>query len=134
MKPFDTLLASVTACACLCSPVQAQLAIVTPPQQSAPYDEQLGRLSEILGSVHYLRTLCKQAAGPDWRQSMQDLLNGETANEEERKARLTASFNRGYRAFASVYTACTPAAIAVEEAYRAKGATLVSEITARFGN
>jgi uncharacterized protein (TIGR02301 family) len=103
-------------------------------EKPAPYDARLLRLSEILGSVHYLRVLCKAGDPDDWRQAMQDLLNKEAAGEAARKARLTASFNRGYRSFASVYTSCTPAAVMADQRYRAEGATLASEIVARFGN
>ena len=103
-------------------------------EKPAPYDARLLRLSEILGSVHYLRTLCKDPAADSWRQSMQNLLDKEALGEAERRARMTAAFNRGYRAFASVYTACTPPAVVADERYRAEGATLASEITARFGN
>ncbi|WP_428428084.1 TIGR02301 family protein [Pararhizobium sp.] len=103
-------------------------------EKPAPYDARLLRLSEILGSVHYLRTLCKDPAADTWRQSMQNLLDKEALGEAERRARMTAAFNRGYRAFASVYTACTPPAVVADERYRAEGATLASEITARFGN
>jgi uncharacterized protein (TIGR02301 family) len=103
-------------------------------EKPAPYDARLLRLSEILGSVHYLRTLCKDAAADSWRQSMQDLLDKEAGGEAQRRARMTAAFNRGYRTFASVYTACTPLAVVADERYRAEGATLASEITARFGN
>jgi uncharacterized protein (TIGR02301 family) len=100
----------------------------------APYDDQLLRLSEILGSVHYLRHLCAPGAQEDWREKMQQLLDTETRTEPTRKERLTAAFNRGYRSFASVYTDCTPQAISAEERYRNEGATLATEITARFGN
>lgn len=103
-------------------------------EKPAPYDARLLRLSEILGSVHYLRTLCKDPASDSWRQSMQDLLDKEAKGEAQRRARMTAAFNRGYRTFASVYTACTPPAVVADERYRAEGATLASEITARFGN
>ncbi|MEK1933176.1 MAG: TIGR02301 family protein [Pararhizobium sp.] len=103
-------------------------------EKPAPYDARLLRLSEILGSVHYLRTLCKDGTADSWRQSMQDLLDREAGSEAERRARMTAAFNRGYRTFASVYTACTAAAAVADERYRAEGATLASEITARFGN
>lgn len=107
----------------------------TPPavEKTAPYDGRLMRLAEILGSVHYLRNLCKGDES-DWRAVMQELLGEETLNEPQRQARLTAAFNRGYRSFASTYVKCTPQAIAAEEAYRAEGATLATEITARFGN
>jgi uncharacterized protein (TIGR02301 family) len=107
---------------------------VAAAEKPAPYDARLLRLSEILGSVHYLRTLCKDPAADTWRQSMQDLLDKEIQGEAQRRARMTAAFNRGYRTFASVYTVCTPPAVVADERYRAEGATLASEITARFGN
>jgi uncharacterized protein (TIGR02301 family) len=65
---------------------------------------------------------------------MQDLIDKETATEVKRRERMTAAFNRGYRTFASVYTNCTGPAIVAEQRYRAEGATLASEIVARFGN
>lgn len=105
-----------------------------PPTVTVPYDDKLARLAEVLGSVHYLRTLCKAPGADEWRNGMQQLLNSETGNEPQRKEKLTAAFNRGYRAFASVYTDCTPAAIVAEERYRNEGATLATEITSRFGN
>ena len=103
-------------------------------EQPTPYDDQLLRLSEILGSVNYLRNLCSPATEDDWRVGMQQLLDTETKNEPKRKEKLTAAFNRGYRSFASVYTNCTPQAVVAEERYRNEGATLATEITARFGN
>ena len=107
---------------------------IGPSQAVAPYDERLARLSEILGSVHYLRNLCNPGKEDEWRTAMQQLLEKETANEPKRRERMTAAFNRGYRSFASVYTNCTPAAIIAEERYRIEGATLATEIAARFGN
>lgn len=119
-----------------------------PPPPEVPYDDRLIRLSEIVGSVHYLQTLCRtepasdaddgQEAGPsnevsDWRDLMEQLIAAE-APEAARSARLTAAFNRGYRSFASVYTRCTPSAEAARARYRSEGATLASEIIARFGN
>jgi uncharacterized protein (TIGR02301 family) len=102
--------------------------------EPAPYDDRLARLSEIVGSVHYLRTLCGDGAEDEgWRQTMQEFIAAE-APEAERGAKFTAAFNRGYRSFASVYTTCTPAAALAEERYRSEGATLAAEIIARFGN
>ena len=102
-------------------------------EKPAPYDAQLARLAEILGSIHYLRTLCGGESG-DWRISMQQLLDADTANEPSRRGRLTAAFNRGYRSFASVHTTCTEAARTAEDRHRNEGATLAAEIAARFGN
>ncbi|MDC7743819.1 TIGR02301 family protein [Rhizobium binxianense] len=108
--------------------------IAPPPAATVPYDDKLARLAEVLGSMHYLRTLCKAAGGDEWRSGMQQLLDSETGGEPQRREKLTAAFNRGYRAFASVYTDCTPAAIVAEGRYRNEGATLATEITSRFGN
>lgn len=102
-------------------------------EKPAPYDARLLRLAEVMGSIHYLRTLCGQTDGA-WRESMQKLLDAEASAEPRRRERLTAAFNRGFRTFASVYTSCTVSAVRAEESYRAEGATLVSEIVARFGN
>ena len=104
------------------------------PLPEPPYEARLLRLAEIIGSVHYLRNLCDSSGERDWRQTMAALLDSETAGEPARREKLTAGFNRGYRAFASVYSTCTPSAVTAEERYRREGATLASEIVARFGN
>ncbi|EKJ94740.1 hypothetical protein C241_17473 [Bradyrhizobium lupini HPC(L)] len=61
----------------------------TAPPKPAPYDDKLARLSEILGAVQYLRTLCPSSGPEDWRKSMGDLLAADTANEPERRQRMT---------------------------------------------
>ncbi|AAK86864.2 hypothetical protein EN41_16970 [Agrobacterium tumefaciens] len=104
------------------------------PPKPAPYDDKLARLSEILGAVQYLRTLCPSSGPEDWRKSMSALLAADTASEPERRQRMTAAFNRGYRSFAAIHTSCTRAAIMAEENYRNEGATLAQEIASRFGN
>jgi len=108
--------------------------VVVPDLPPPPYEARLLRLAEILGSVQYLRNLCGSEEENGWRDSMQALLNSETAGEADRRAQLTAGYNRGFRAFASVYTSCTEAAVVAEERYRHEGATLVAEIVSRYGN
>lgn len=78
-------------------------------QDAKPYDEQLMRLSEILGAVHYLRELCSANDGQRWRDHMRTLIDAETASAQ-RKARITRSFNQGYRSYSRTYTTCTPSA------------------------
>jgi uncharacterized protein (TIGR02301 family) len=143
MTSFLRLLVLALVAAAVATPLAAQtkrnagpVAPAAPPvveDKPAPYDSQLTRLSEVLGSIVYLRTLCGSPA-ENWRRSMQQLLDADTANEQRRRERLTAAFNRGYRSFAAVHTACTPTARTAEERYRNEGATLASEIAARFGN
>ncbi|RWX75924.1 TIGR02301 family protein [Neorhizobium lilium] len=116
---------------------QQQAAPPPPPppveDKPAPYDTQLNRLAEVLGSISYLRMLCG-AQREDWRDAMRQFLDADTANEPKRREKLTAAYNRGYRSFAAVHTACTPAAQTAAERYRNEGATLATEITSRFGN
>lgn len=104
-----------------------------PPTPETPYDDRLARLGEIVGSIQYLRELCDSEDDHDWRAMLRELIDAE-APEPDRKARLTAAFNRGYRAFSATYNECTPQAVGAEARYRSEGATLASEIIARFGN
>ena len=114
---------AILAVALSVSPVHAQGA--------APYDPQLLRLSEVLGSLHFLRRLCNRAEGPVWRNAMGALLAAERP-DPDRTALLTARFNRGFGAFSRTYTACTPAAVRAVELYQSEGARLTAQIVSRY--
>ena len=75
----------------------------------APFDGDLMRLAEILGALQYLRTLCGANEGNKWRDQMAALLDAE-AQSGDRRNRLVANFNNGYRSFQRTYRTCTPAA------------------------
>ena len=64
------------------------------PEKPTPYDSRLGRLSEVVGAVHYLRNLCNMQSEPEWRDAVQALIEVETKDEPKRRARLTAAYNR----------------------------------------
>ena len=83
--------------------------IPVPALENRPYDERLIRLSELLGAVHFLRELCGNNDGQLWREKMRELLDAE-GSSALRKARLTRSFNNGYRSYSRTYTSCTPSA------------------------
>ncbi len=100
---------------------------------NAPYMQPMSRLATILGSMHFLRTLCGDADAPVWRQRMTALLDAQAPNEADRRI-LVASFNQGYRSFAATYRKCTPSATVAVERYRREGANLSREISARYGN
>lgn len=100
--------------------------------QDPPYHAKLLRLSEVLGSVHFLRNLCGET-GASWRNSMADLMDSEKPTAA-RKAQLTASFNHGYRAFDGVYVRCTGSAISALDGYMKEGTALSQEIASRYGN
>src|SRR2546423_11933831 len=99
----------------------------------APYESDLQRLSEILGALHYLRDLCGAREGQTWRNEMQALLDAE-APAGERRDRLTASFNRGYRGFQQSYRTCTPAANYAIRRYLEEGSRIARDVTARYAN
>jgi uncharacterized protein (TIGR02301 family) len=97
-----------------------------------PFQAKLERLSEILGSVHYLRNLCGEKTNV-WRDKMDELLSAENP-PEERRSRLVARFNRGYRSFASNYGDCTQSAALALKRYTREGEGLTKEIVLRYGN
>ncbi len=105
---------------------------IVPPAAPPPYEDQLLRLSEILGAVHYLRQLCGATDSEVWRQEMQKLLDAEHP-DPARHTRLVDRFNHGYNTFRSVYLSCTPAAGEATQRYLEEGAKIATAITARYG-
>jgi uncharacterized protein (TIGR02301 family) len=112
----------------------AALLAATAPARAvdAPYDKDLMRLAELLGSLHYLRNLCGETQNT-WREQMEALLGVEDP-EPARRARFVASFNRGYRTFDSIYTTCTASAVEAIARYMREGETLTKEIAGKYGN
>ncbi len=88
-----------------------------------PYDDRLFRLSEILGAVHYLRELCGADEGQLWRERMSDLIKAE-GSTALRRARLTRSFNKGYRSYSRTYNTCSPSAQSAINRFLTEGAQL----------
>ncbi len=97
------------------------------------FEADLQRLSEILGALHYLRGVCGANEGTKWRNEMQALMDAE-AQAPERRAKMVASFNRGYSGFQQTYRTCTPAADVAIRRYLEEGAKIAREITARYTN
>jgi uncharacterized protein (TIGR02301 family) len=114
-------------------PAAAPVPSVAPENASAPYDSDLQRLAEILGSLQYLRTVCGAKEGQKWRAEMQSLIDAEAPGGERRK-RIVARFNNGYRGFEQTYRTCTPAADLAIRRYLDEGAKIAREITARYAN
>jgi uncharacterized protein (TIGR02301 family) len=114
--------------------ILAALLAVAAPARAAegPYESGLLRLSEVLGSLHFLRNLCGEK-GDKWRGEMEKLLTAENP-DAERRARFIANFNRGYRSFAANYTSCTASAAEAINRYMKEGEQLSKEIAVRFGN
>jgi uncharacterized protein (TIGR02301 family) len=100
---------------------------------AAPFDADLQRFAEVLGSLHYLRGICGANEGQKWRNEMQALADAETPSGE-RRGRLIASFNRGYHGFQQTYRSCTPAATVAIKRYLGEGAKISRDLTARYAN
>jgi uncharacterized protein (TIGR02301 family) len=121
------LIAACVALATAGAPARAEVATV------APFDASLQRLAEILGALHYLRGICGANEGPKWRNEMQALMDAE-APGGDRRARMSAAFNRGYRGYQQTYRTCTPAADLVIRRYLEEGSKIAREMTARYAN
>jgi uncharacterized protein (TIGR02301 family) len=111
---------------CISGPLRAQDA-------AAPFDGDLQRLAEILGTLHYLRGICGTNEGPKWRNEMQALIDAETPSGD-RRARMIAGFNRGYNGFQQTYRTCTPAATVAIRRYIEEGSKISRDLTARYAN
>ncbi|HEV7276854.1 MAG TPA: TIGR02301 family protein [Devosiaceae bacterium] len=73
-----------------------------------PYQEQMERLSEILGSLYFLQPMC-QPGVEDWRAQMGELIMLDQP-DEDRRQRLAGAFNEGYEAYSRLYRVCTVSA------------------------
>jgi len=100
---------------------------------AAPFDGDLQRLAEILGTLHYLRGICGNNEGLKWRNEMQALIDAETP-AGDRRARMIAAFNRGYNGFQQTYRSCTPAATVAVRRYIDEGVKISRDLTARYAN
>ena len=62
-----------------------------------PYQSEMERLAEILGSLYFLQPLCQP--GPvDWRVEMEQLIALDQP-DEDRRQRLAGAFNSGFTAY-----------------------------------
>jgi uncharacterized protein (TIGR02301 family) len=126
MIPKRLLAILMLVAICAAAPVRAQDA-------AAPFDGDLQRLAEILGTLHYLRSICGSNEGAKWRNQMQALVDAETPSGE-RRARMIAGFNRGYNGFQQTYRTCTPAAMVAIRRYIDEGSKISRDLTARYAN
>ena len=114
------------------APKPAEKEPPSPPEQAAPYDRDLMRLSEIIGSLAFLRGLCSGADAAEWPNRMKALIEAEGVTPG-RRDRLAGAYNRGYRGYASTYRVCTPAAHEAAGRFVAEGERLSHALAGRFG-
>jgi uncharacterized protein (TIGR02301 family) len=97
-----------------------------------PYEPQLLRLAEIMGSLAYLRDLCGAADGAKFRAKVVALIDAEGASET-RRDQLAGAYNRGFRDYQTTYRACTPAAEEVVSRFLSEAERLAAQIVNRHG-
>ncbi len=131
-RPRPTLRVGAFALALCLAPMGLMGVPGAARSEGAPYDERLLRLAEVLGALHYLRNLCGERSST-WRGDMQRLLDAEEP-DTERRARLIASFNRGYEGYRANYSSCTDSATEAVARYMREGEKLAREIVVRYGN
>ncbi len=95
-----------------------------------PYQRQMERLSEIMGSLYFLEPLCGNA-DTDWRQEMGELIELDEP-DDDRRQRLAGAFNTGYTAYARFHRACTPAASTAYHRLLEEAQQIVRDIHSRF--
>ena len=144
IKPTVVAIITAMAAVSLAVPAFAQNAVGTQKQHQAPastppkavttddrpYDAQLFRLAEILGTLHYLRELCGANEGQVWREHMRELAASE-GTSALRRAKLVESFNRGYRDYSRTYRSCTQPAIVAIQRYMEQASAITDGLIAK---
>ena len=77
-----------------------------PPRVEAPYEGDLLRLAELMGALAYLRDLCHDGDGAEFRGRMAHLIESDT-RPQEAKDQLAGAFNRGFEGYRLTYRVCT---------------------------
>jgi uncharacterized protein (TIGR02301 family) len=104
------------------------------PTRSEPpaYEADLLRLSELMGALAYLRDLCNDGDGAQFRQRIAGLIESDPRPQEE-KDRLAGAFNRGFDGYRLTYRVCTSNARATIAAYLAESQRLAKAVATRYG-
>ena len=113
-------------------PTKAPEPAPAPESPAPPYEKDLLRLSEILGSLAFLRTLCSAPDATEWQKRMQALLEAE-GTTPGRRDRLAGAYNRGYRGYALTYRTCTASAAEATLRYLKEGEQLSRDLAGRYG-
>ncbi|ODT83521.1 MAG: TIGR02301 family protein [Pelagibacterium sp. SCN 64-44] len=95
-----------------------------------PYQRQMERLAEIMGSLYFLQPLCK-TGNEDWRAQMAELIELDEP-DDDRRQRLAGAFNGGYTAFSRFHKQCTPASREALSRLLSEAQRLSREIHTRF--
>ncbi len=96
-----------------------------------PYQAQMERLAETLGSLYFLEPLCRGKDASDWRAEMSQLIDLDQP-DDDRRQRLTGAFNDGYSAYGRLYRSCTVSASEALARLMAEAQQIAREIHTRY--
>ncbi len=102
------------------------------PAPAPPYEPQLLRLAEMMGSLAFLRDLCGEGDGASFRDKMATLLNADGVSNSQRDL-LAGAYNKGFQDYETTYRACTPNAHVVMSRYLSETTKLAAELAGRYG-
>jgi uncharacterized protein (TIGR02301 family) len=117
-----SLVAVLLLSICLAAPPAAAL--------DPPYQDEMERLAELMGSLYFLQPLC-QPGLEDWRAQMAELIALDEP-DEDRRQRLAGAFNAGYGAYARLYRICTLSASEALTRLLVEAEAIAREIHSRF--
>ena len=111
----------------------AKPAPATPPRVEAPpYEADLLRLGELMGALAYLRELCHDGDGGEFRAKMAHLIESDP-RPQEAKDQLAGAFNRGFEGYRTTYRVCTANAREAIAVYLDETQRLARDVVARYG-
>jgi len=95
-----------------------------------PYQAQMERLAQAMGSLYFLQPLCGHTE-IDWRDEMAELIALDEP-DPDRESRLAGAFNAGYAAYARFYRSCTESAREAMRRLLIQGEEAAREIHSRY--
>ena len=110
--------------------IVALLAIGPARAIDPPYEPEMERLAEVMGSLYFLQPLC-DGGFEDWRAHMSDLITLDEP-DDDRRQRLAGAFNTGYESYARLHRTCTDTARAAFLRLLVEAERLARDIHTRF--
>jgi uncharacterized protein (TIGR02301 family) len=104
----------------------------TPRAEAPPYEADLLRFAELMGALAYLRDLCHEGDGAEFRSRMAHLIASDPSPQES-KDQLAGAFNRGFESYRITYRVCTGNARDSMTAYLDETQRLAKDVAAHYG-
>lgn len=106
----------------------------SPSSVSLLYQTHLLRLSEILGALTVLDSLCRSADSKEWAQQMEALSRAEMVFHPEYGPQLAGTYNESVRLYAFLHRACYPSTRRLIVHLMKEGESLTQSLKDRFGS